>query len=144
VNEEIRNQLRKGNVLAAAAAAKRGARSDGKTVGEVYGDPGARCSAETDHLLASKANADRLRRSIAEASSAVTSYDGQPVICDQLPPLASKANAESAELLKLAERLEDFADNGVFTAQRRWQSVVDAAAALRRAALALSLLRLRS
>lgn len=35
------------------------------------------------------------------------------------------------DLIKLAERLEDFAEKGVFTAEHRWQSVVDAAAALR-------------
>lgn len=35
------------------------------------------------------------------------------------------------ELISIAKRLEDFAEMGVFTAEHRWQTVVDAAAVIR-------------
>ena len=35
------------------------------------------------------------------------------------------------ELLKLADRLAEYSERGVFTAEHRWQDVVDAVIALR-------------
>jgi hypothetical protein len=37
----------------------------------------------------------------------------------------------SERLVELAKQLEEFSERGVFTAEHRWQTVVDAAAALR-------------